>query len=166
VNRDAGQQRLPEIDRAAVDGFVQGYLDSIGDQRPAADVVAETFGDSVDMADRLLELVLVGTKRATAGAVADYEAHGEPIPQAGQLWVACDGSGLPRAVLRVREVCVGPFESVDAEFAWDEGEGDRTLEYWVRAHTEFFVRRLDALGLTFDSQTPVVFERFEVVYPS
>jgi uncharacterized protein YhfF len=165
VSIGADSDPVAEIDWVAVAEFAQRYLDSVGDQRSADSVAADCFGDSAGMADRLLALILAGTKRATAGAVVDYEADGEAIPLRGHLWVACDGSGAPRAVLRSREVRVGPFESVDAEFAWDEGEGDRSLDYWVRAHTEFFVRRLDALGMVFDSQTLVVFERFDVVFP-
>ena len=30
------------------------------------------------------------------------------------------------------------FGDVDAQFAWTEGEGDRTLEYWREAHIRFF----------------------------
>ena len=33
------------------------------------------------------------------------------------------------------------FDEVDRSFAFDEGEGDRTLEYWRRAHSPYFTRR-------------------------
>lgn len=161
---DDGSEGCPGINRAAVDRFSRRYFESIGAQSPASPLEACSFGDSAEMADHLLALILSGPKRATAGAVADYEAEGSPIPRTGDLWLACDGEGEPRALLRTIEVRIGALDSVDAEFAWDEGEGDRSVEFWLRVHQQFFERRLRALGLAFDSRMPVVFERFEVVF--
>ena len=123
-----------------------------------------SFGDHPAMADRLLELVLTGPKRATAGAVADYEHDGDPIPRVGDVSIVTDGTGRPRAVLRVTDVRVGPLSSVDDQFAWDEGEGDRTRASWLEAHSRFFARYLPTIGVEYDDDMATVFERFEVVY--
>ncbi len=84
------------IDPEAVARFARACFEALG--RPVPDLTppAETFGDSPELADELLELVINGPKRATAGAVADYEAAGDPIPTAGSVWIACDGAGAPR----------------------------------------------------------------------
>ena len=50
---------------------------------------------------------------------------------------------------------------VDAEFALVEGEGDRSLDYWRRAHLRFFDRR----GVEIDDGTMMVLERFDLVWP-
>ena len=92
------------------------------------------FGDSPELADELATLVVAGRKRATAGAVADLEADADPFPAPGQHWVVRDGAGAPRCVIRTEEVRVGPLRSVEAAFAWDEGELDRTRESWLDAH--------------------------------
>lgn len=123
-----------------------------------------TFGDSPALAGELLALIVDGPKRATAGAVDDYAADGEPLPVVNTCVVATDGGGRPRAVLRTTEVRIGPLSSVDDGFAWDEGEGDRTRIYWLNAHTQYFRRRFAALNLAFHDDIEVVFERFEVVY--
>jgi uncharacterized protein YhfF len=122
------------------------------------------FGDSAELADELLDLVLHGPKRATAATVAEYELEGEPLPQVGDLSVVTDFGGQPRALLRTTDVRVGPLSSVDEAFAWDEGEGDRTREGWLRDHTTYFQRALPPLGLAFDPDMATVFERFEVAY--
>jgi uncharacterized protein YhfF len=122
------------------------------------------FGDTAELADELLGLVLHGPKRATAGAVAHYEHDGEPLPRVGDLSVVTDFAGTPRALLRTTAVRIGPLSSVDAAFAWDEGEGDRTREWWLRAHAEFFERVLAPLGIPFGDDLPTVFQRFEVLY--
>lgn len=130
----------------------------------AVPTVVEAFGDSPAMADGLIALVIDGPKRATAGALADYEQAREPLPFVGRLTIATDGAGRPRAVLRTTEVRVGPLSSVDERFAWDEGEGDRSLEWWVAAHEAFFARFLPTIGVAFDRDLATVFERFEVLF--
>ena len=72
----------------------------------------------------------------------------------------------PLAIVRTTDVRVGPLSSVDDRFAWDEGEGDRTRAWWLDAHTRFFSRQCTAMGLTFSDDIGVVFERFELVWPT
>lgn len=122
------------------------------------------FGDTVELADKLIELVLHGPKRATAGALAEYEAGGAPVPEVGDLSIATDGAMRPRAVLESTEVRVGPLSSVDDQFAWDEGEGDRSRAWWLDAHTRYLSRAFARMGLEFHPGIPVVFERFAVHY--
>ncbi len=131
----------------------------------AEEPVVEAFGDRPALADELIAFVLDGPKRATAGLVAGYAAAGELLPRVGAHWVACDGSGKPRAVLRTTELRVGPLSSVDAQFAWDEGEYDRSLETWLEGHRRYFRRECEQLGIEFSDEIDVCFERFDVVWP-
>jgi uncharacterized protein YhfF len=124
------------------------------------------FGYGVEQGNRLLDCVLNGPKRATTGALWAYEAEGEPVPVPGDFSVLLDGHGAARCIIRTASVDIVPFNEVDAEFAYDEGEGDRSLEYWSSVHWTYFVRELEGLGLTAAPDIPVVCERFEVVYPS
>ena len=135
------------------------------DVDPASLTAVEHFGDSAAMADDLLALVLAGTKTATAGLARTFELSGEPLSKPGDHWVVLDGQDSPRCVLRTVQVRVGLLESVDAAFAWDEGEGDRTREYWLDAHRRAFLARAEREGLPYDEQRDlVVFERFKVVW--
>lgn len=122
------------------------------------------FGDTVELADELIELVVQGQKRATAGALAEYEASGDAVPAVGDLSVVTDGSMRPRALLETTEVRIGPLSSVDEQFAWDEGEGDRTREWWIDAHAWYFTRALSRLGQEFHPDVATVFERFVMRY--
>jgi ribonuclease BN (tRNA processing enzyme)/uncharacterized protein YhfF len=141
------------------------YLAARPDLPVDGEVPVEFFGDGPRMADELIAVVLEGPKRATAGLVAGYVAAGEPLPRVGSHWVACDGAGRPRAVLRTTELRVGPLGSVDAAFAWDEGEDDRTLESWLEGHRRYFRRECERLGAEFSDDLEVCFERFDVVWP-
>ncbi len=122
------------------------------------------FGDSEEMANELAELVLQGTKRATAGALWAYEAEGQELPQPGDLSVVTDWSGQPLCVIETQLVEVVPFCQVTAEFAATEGEGDGSLAFWQRVHREFFSRECAAAGRDFTESMQVVCERFAVRY--
>ncbi|RLV55729.1 ASCH domain-containing protein [Aeromicrobium phragmitis] len=122
--------------------------------------VVDQFGDSPELADALLELVLTGPKRATAGLATDG------VPAVGTHWVMTDGAGRERAVLRTTEVRVGRLDSVDDQFAWDEGEGDRSRDDWLASHRRYFRRVIDPAMSDDDlDAVSVVFERFELVWP-
>jgi uncharacterized protein YhfF len=123
------------------------------------------FGDSPALADELLALVLAGPKRATAALVLDFERAGDPLPERDLYSVVLDGRGEPRCIIRTTEATVQPFDRVDARFAWDEGEGDRTLASWLEAHRPYFTRQCASWDVSFDEHMPVVFERFELVWP-
>lgn len=122
-----------------------------------ADCPAWAFGDTPEMADELLELVLLGVKTATCSALDAY-GEGLSIAETGAVEVLLDGAGSPRAAIRIVSVVIRRFDEVDADFAAAEGEGDRSLAHWRAAHEEFFRRS----GL-FRSDMPLVCERFELI---
>ena len=152
-------------DAAAARRMWADYL-AVHPEHVLEDPPSGCFGDSAAMADELLDLVLHGPKRASAGAVAEFRHEGEPLPRVGGHWIVHDGSGAPRVVLRSVELRLGPLDSVDASFAWDEGEGDRTLESWLREHRRYFQRALGRIGREYDDHIEVVFKRFQVVWPA
>ena len=94
-----------------------------------------SFGDNPALADELVELVLAGTKTATCWA-----AEQGLLTEVGKRMVVLDGAGRPRAVIETVELTQHRFPDVDAAFARDEGEGDRTLAYWRGAHETYFTR--------------------------
>lgn len=152
-------------DEDAVDEFWEDYCDATGADEDSLESV-EHFGDSPEMADRLLDLVLNGPKRATAGLASDYTDADEPLPEPGGHWIVVDGTGTPRCILRTTEIRVGTLKSVDDAFAWDEGEGDRSRDDWLASHRAFFQRQGKESGVPFDEGNDlIVFERFDLVWP-
>jgi uncharacterized protein YhfF len=111
------------------------------------------FGDGPELADELLDLVSRGVKTATCST------EDEPkTPTPGERWVVLDGRGTPRCVIESTEVTYRRFGKVDAAFAHDEGEGDRSLAYWREAHRRYFGR----LG-RFSEDMVLMCERFRLV---
>jgi uncharacterized protein YhfF len=94
------------------------------------------FGDGPALADKLLELVLKGVKTATCST------EDEPnLSTPGERWIVLDGHGMPRCVIESTEVTFRRYSEVDAAFAYDEGEGDRSLAFWRSAHRDYFDRQ-------------------------
>ncbi|OMD89929.1 RNA-binding protein [Paenibacillus odorifer] len=126
---------------------------------------AWAFGDSPQMADKLLDLVIRGIKTGTASNYDIFETCDETFPQVGGHSIVLDGSGDPQAIIITTEVQIIPFDEVSAEFAYTEGEGDRTLKSWRHDHEQFFTREsLKFSNKPFDPKMKVVCENFKVVY--
>ena len=97
---------------------------------------AHMFGDGPDLANELLALVLEGKKTASCWDAAE----GLKGAEVGKLWAVKDGDGVVRCVMETVELTQRRFDEVDAAFAYDEGEDDRTLTAWRAAHTRYFSR--------------------------
>ena len=148
---------------AQVDAFWQAFR-----RRTSLDhdhYVVGSFGDSPEMATELADLAVTGIKRATASLARDYGEGRESIPRPGEFVMMLDGEGRPRFIWRTSEVTIKPLSPVDDSFAWDEGEGDRTREWWLDAHRRYFARQTSREGFDFHDEILTVFERFEPVWP-
>lgn len=125
---------------------------------PAHRTVSFSFGDSPDMADALLALVLQGKKTATCGAARDFGPGKAEPPVVGRQDIVLDGAGRPRAVIETVEVTRRAFKDIDEAFARDEGEGLLTLADWREGHRAYFERNG---GWTADMD--LICERFRLV---
>ena len=114
--------------------------------------------------DKLLQLVLNGTKKATASLHALYEKENEKVPEKGTYSVILDSENVARCIIKNSKVIIQPYKDFDEEFAFIEGEGDRSLDYWRKVHDEFFKAESSMNGLEFTDESLVVGEIFEVVY--
>lgn len=123
----------------------------------------DVFGDNPVMNDELLALVLDGTKRATCCLARDFVSG--DLPKVGDCWIIADGAGIPRAIIRTSHVELRPIRGVDANFAFIEGEGDKSLAYWKREHDAYFQRQATAEGFIYDDSMIGVCEQFECVWP-
>ena len=108
--------------------------------QPYAAAVTFSFGDSPEMADELLALVLEGRKTATCGRASDFGPGKAELPMVGRRDVILDGQGRPAAVIETEEVTFRRFDEMDEDFARDEGEGFGTLAEWREGHRDYFER--------------------------
>jgi len=128
------------------------------------DFLVDEFGDNPALAAELVALVLEGRKTASGGLLIEYEKDEFPLPNVGDRKIVINGSREPVCVIEVTDVEIKKFSEVDAAFAYDEGEDDRSYESWHREHVKYFTRRLRNWSMEFSEDLPVVCERFRVVY--
>jgi uncharacterized protein YhfF len=147
--------------------FWKKYLDSLPEnKRPKVDQYEVWhFCDSQILADRLVQLVLKGIKTATCGMVWSYEAEGEKLPEKGDLSIITDWEGQPLCIIETTHAAVIAFNDVGARHAFEEGEGDRSLDYWRRVHWEVFSRECAALEKEPKENMPLLCEKFRVLFP-
>jgi uncharacterized protein YhfF len=150
-----------------VKAYWQKFLSTLPPDSPyhSKSYVAEGWGDSPAMADELGTLIVQGLKTATCSALWEWEVEGNPIPKAGLITIALDGQGEPLCIVETVEVTIRNYNEVTADFAHDEGEGDRSLTYWREAHKNYFSRVLPKkTGKQFSKEMPLVCERFKLIY--
>ncbi|MFD5214153.1 ASCH domain-containing protein [Microbacterium sp. NPDC058345] len=124
---------------------------------------AWAFGATPAHADGLLDLVLAGTKTATASSLWDYEHTGEAVPEVGGLNIILDGRGVPRALLETTAIEIVPFDEVSESHAFAEGEGDRSLTYWREVHERYW-REHSENPRGFEPRMPVVCEQLRLLH--
>ena len=123
------------------------------------------FGNSSEMARELAALVLHGRKTATASLAEVNKLKPEAAPVDEGYSVFTDYEGNPQGVIQTTEIRHLPFAEVDAQFASDEGEGDRTLRYWREVHRIYFTKEAAELNIEFNEKSLVACERFKLLYP-
>jgi uncharacterized protein YhfF len=149
----------------SIQSFWKDFETAVGQDVSERFYEAFHFDDNEADANSLAELVLQGTKRATAGLLWSNEAENKPIPKVGDMSVVTDWSGNPLCVIETTLVEIVPYEDVDENFAATEGEGDGSLRHWKEVHWKYFSRECERIGKKPSHQMPIVCECFKVVYP-
>ena len=126
---------------------------------------ASALGHSRALAEQLAELIASGIKRAHATLEHDFTVDNEALPQPGDHLVVLDGRGRPRAIVRTTHVEKRRFNEIDDAFAFEAGEGDLTLRWWLTAHRQDYAGRAEAEGFEAHERLELVLEYFEVVWP-
>lgn len=119
-----------------------------------------SFGEAPD---KLVKLVVQGIKTATCSAYDLYQINHERLPQSGDYSVILNSHEEAMCIIRTLNVSITEFNKVSEEHAFKEGEGDRSLEYWRMVHESFLTNELASVHKSFDENTKVVCEEFEVV---
>ena len=126
---------------------------------------AAALGDTRALADAHAELIVSGVKRAHASLLREFQKDLEPLPQIGDHLVVLDGAGRPRAIVRNTHVEMRHFNEIDDGFAFEAGEGDLSLRWWLTAHRQEFAEQAEREGFEVDERIELVLEHFEVVWP-
>ncbi|MFZ4816043.1 MAG: ASCH domain-containing protein [Phototrophicaceae bacterium] len=136
----------------------------VGHGHHSASYSAWAFGDRPALADELALLVMQGIKTGTASLMWEYEVTGDPSPQIGEISVILDGREQAVCIIETTSLVIKPFQEVDAEHAYSEGEGDRSLADWRDGHWRFFERVCTQIQQIPTQTMPILCERFRLLY--
>ncbi|MGD1502965.1 ASCH domain-containing protein [Vibrio harveyi] len=147
--------------------YLEQYLSSLPD-----DVASKYTSFSADYfcadeynANVCADLILKGEKTATCSLDIWYSEQGETMPEVGHLMVVTNWDGEPKCIVEITSVTQCKYSEVTAEFAASEGEGDKTLAWWRKAHWNFFAKECEELNISPSEDMLLVLERFKRVYP-
>ena len=122
------------------------------------------FGNTEQMANELADLVLSGVKTATSSLLWALEQEQQPVVQVGDFSIVTDWEHRPVCIIQTTEVNIVPFRDINAQFAYDYGEGDRTLVWWKQHLWDYYVQECALIDRQATVEMPLVCERFQVVY--
>ena len=120
------------------------------------------FGTLGTSREALVNLVLHGNKRATAGLLSEYETEGEAVEHVGELLAMVDNDGKHVGTLEVTRAEIVRFADVPDvpdEFALAEAEGDLNASDFRASHLAFWTR----VGETVTDDTLVVTVYFNLL---
>lgn len=126
-----------------------------------ANYTAWAFGVDQDL---LADLVCRGIKTSTTSAYSLYELDNEPLPQTEELSIVLNSKEQPICVIQTTELYATKFKNVTETHAYNEGEGDRSLAYWRKAHLEFFNEEFKEHNLTFSEEEIMLCETFKCLF--
>lgn len=130
-------------------------LDDLKEKYPGA--VTFKFGDGPELSTDLVALVRAGKKTATCGALRDFEAGGEPMPEPGRKDIVLNWDDSPALVIETVDVSIARFYDMSEDFALAEGENE-DIDGWRRDHQAYFERNGG-----FEPDMKLVCERFRLV---
>lgn len=123
-----------------------------------------------DLRRELVDLVLAGTKTATAGLLVEMELDGETMPVPGMREAVIGVDGRFVGVIETTECRTVRMADVADDFARDEGEGYADAADWRAAHERFWRGYLGELrdrlgdpGFDLTDDTAIVCQRFRLV---
>jgi len=122
------------------------------------------FGDNEKDADELAELIKNEVKKATSHSLLGLQNRKEVLPKIGDFVVVTNWNGEAQCIVRTTAVTLKPYFSISTPYAQLEGEGDKSLEYWKKAHWDYYTRELNEFGREPRESMIIVCQEFVKVF--
>ncbi|WP_276702222.1 ASCH domain-containing protein [Chryseobacterium sp.] len=122
------------------------------------------FCDNKKEADECADLVVKKIKQATSPSVWWFKKNKEELPKVGDLAIVTDWNGDPKAIIRTKKVEIVKYKDITPAYAQLEGEGDKTLEYWKKAHWKYYQNEMKEFNEFPTEEMKIVCEYFETIW--
>lgn len=147
------------------DSFWKEFQQEMPEYRGLETPPSYYFCDNKKDADECADLVRKGIKQATTHSLLGMQIHEEKLPTVGDLAIVTNWHGTPKAIIKTIQVEIIQFKDITAEYAFIEGEGDRSLDYWREVHWAYYIRELSEHDLIPSKDMELVCEHFETIWP-
>jgi uncharacterized protein YhfF len=152
-------------DTKSIEAFWEDYLLTLPEnERNQQYVEAESWGNSPELADQLANLIRAGTKTTTSSLLWSQQKLQWYLVKPGDKCIVLDSQNAPVCIVEIVEVVIKPFNEVDAEFIYNYGEGDRTLNFWNKNMWEYYQEACEELGMKAQPTMPMICQTFKVIY--
>src|SRR5262245_6590086 len=132
---------------SAVENFWRDYLLTLPEnERDQIYTEASSWGNSPELADRIARLITSGIKTTTSSLLWSQQKYQWVLEKPGDKTIVLDSKKNPVCIVEIQEVFVRPFDQVDAEFVYNYGEGDRTMDFWHKNIWEYYQEECQELG--------------------
>lgn len=148
----------------AIDEFVAAARRA----RPEANIGAvkvRTFGGGPAMCNIIVPLIMLGQKTGTFALASEFDADPAAAPRSGDHYVVTWFEGPPALLYRITHTEVVPFEGINHDHVQVEGPNARSVDVWREIHWDYWGKTLRAAGREPSRTMPVLFQRFEMLYP-
>ena len=126
----------------------------------------KSYGNSEELADRLLALIKDGEKTGTFALAWEFESEPQTRPREGDHVIVVDGRGEPGCLYRIDSVETLPFNKITAGHVACEGPSMRQLEPWQKMHWAYWTSVLEGTGHAPAEDMTVLVQMFTVLYPA
>lgn len=145
--------------------YWNSYLETLPEgERPKSPDVTASFAGTKEITDELLVLYLEGKKTAGSSVVEDFQSAGDSLPALDDYWIYLNSKEEPSLILRTEKIEINNFLKVPERIAIAEGEGDLSLAYWRKVHSEIYSPYLKSWGLKTIEEATIITEFFKIVY--
>lgn len=122
------------------------------------------FYDNEQDANNCADLTSKGIKKAFSSSLLGIQHKKEKLPKIGDFIVITNWDGEAQCIIQLTSVTLRPYFNIDESYAEKEGEGDKSLSYWKKAHWAYFTRELASFGREPRDSMIVVCQEFKKVF--
>lgn len=122
------------------------------------------FCNNEQDANKCAKLVKKGIKRATTYSLLGLQYREERLPKIGDFIVVTNWEGIAQCIVETTKVRLKPYFSIDEAYARLEGEGNKSLAHWKKAHWDYFTNELAEFERLPRESMIVVCQEFEIVF--
>lgn len=116
-------------------------------------------------ANRLVDLVVSGKKKASSGLYNMYQKYEADLPIVGTKHIITNFSGKAQAIIEIIKVDTIPFNQITKEYAeLDMGTHIEPIKKWKKAHWNFFSSVFEGSEEKPTENMLVVCESFETIW--